>query len=105
MLECQHRECERRILELTIQFLQQFIDHRVVVDGGGDQQAVAARIGNDHGFVALHVRRLRCLVTLAEQIGKGRTHVPRVSIGESHKPDFAAEGCGRLVQFPGERFD
>src|SRR6185503_19331687 len=105
VLEWKDRQRERRIVKLAIQLLKKFIDHRVVIDRGGDEKSDAARVWDDHRFVALHVWGLRSLVTLIEEVDQGRTHIPRIGIREWHEPNLTAQGRRRLVQLPGERFD
>ena len=102
VLQRQHRERERRVLRLRVELLQQIINGAVVLLVGGDEQAVAARVGENDRLIALNVRRPRGGVTLLKERGHRRSHNAR--IGELHgdEPDAPAQRQPRLVELASE---
>ena len=54
----------------AVEFGEEGIEGLVVVHAGGDQEAVAARIGQDDGPVALQVGRAGGLVAPGEEVAR-----------------------------------
>ena len=53
MLQSEDAELKRRVIELAVELEHEIVDHPIVINGGADEETVAARIGDDHWLVAL----------------------------------------------------
>jgi hypothetical protein len=87
VLQGQHGQGQRGVVELAVELLEQVVDDLVVGLAGGDEQGVDTGVGEDDGLLALEFGRGGGLVALGEELVERGGEDPRIGVFEGDDAD------------------